>query len=510
MTTATEGVFTHLEQVRRKTGRDMTAEHKAELGQFFTSTPIAQMMAALLECREPEICLLDAGAGALFAAAVTVLCRRPEPPQRIHVTAYEVDPRLQDGLRQTVTLCRAECERTGVAFTADVLTTDFIEDAATSLSDSLFRTGARPAYNCAILNPPYRKIHTASRHRAWLRCLGVETSNLYTGFLAAAMQMLASGGEMVAITPRSFCNGPYFKPFRQQLLQTMTLRRLHVYDSRQDAFQDDNVLQENIVFHAVKCPVDGVPVCISRSARPGDAPLSLREVPYSQVVRPDDPEAFIRIAPEEHDRLAAQQTSGFSSTLTDLGLQVSTGRVVDFRAREWLRPQPGPDTVPLIHPAHLREGHLVWPRLDFKKPNALVMTEQTQALLVPNEDYVLVKRFSSKEQARRVSATVYEAGAAHGPAVGFENHLNYFHAYGQGLDLPLARGIAAFLNSTLVDNDFRQFSGHTQVNATDLRRLKYPTSRQLRALGEKMTCHLPQKDLDTLVETELVQVTEKR
>ena len=460
MTCDKEEVFAHVARGRRRRSRDMTANSKAELGQFFTPTPIAQMMAAMLQCREPVVSILDAGAGAgaLFAATVTMLCQRPEPPQQIHVTAYEIDPRLMEYLHQTVAICQAECHNVGIEFTADVLTADFIEDITGLLSSNLGGTVERPNYDCAILNPPYRKIHTDSRHRQWLRRIGIETSNLYTGFLAAAMQLLKPGGELVAITPRSFCNGPYFKPFRHQFLQTMTLRRLHVYESRQDAFQKDKVLQENIILHAVKGEADAGNVLISRNAGPNDTNFLLRQVPAAQVVRPGDPEGFIHIAPGEQDHEISQWNSCLPCTLPGLGLEVSTGRVVDFRASEWLRSQPETDTVPLIYPAHLRDGIVHWPKAAFRKPNALVISEATRTLLIPNENYVLVKRFSSKEQARRVTATVYEAEAAPGSAVGFENHLNYFHAHGQGLDLSLARGLAAFLNSTHVDTYFRQFS----------------------------------------------------
>ena len=41
-----------------------------------------------------------------------------------------------------------------------------------------------------------------------------------------------------------------------------------------------------------------------------------------------------------------------------------------------------------------------------------------------------------------------------------------------------------WLNSKHVDDYFRVFSGHTQVNAGDLRRMKFPTLSQLRMLGE--------------------------
>jgi adenine-specific DNA-methyltransferase len=106
--------------------------------------------------------------------------------------------------------------------------------------------------------------------------------------------------------------------------------------------------------------------------------------------------------------------------------------------------------------------------------------------LLPSGNYVLVKRFSAKEERRRVVAAVIDQKQIPAPWVGFENHLNVYHRGNAGLPMELAKGLALFLNSTLVDSYFRQFNGHTQVNATDLRMLQYPNQEMLRALGAHM------------------------
>jgi adenine-specific DNA-methyltransferase len=174
------------------------------------------------------------------------------------------------------------------------------------------------------------------------------------------------------------------------------------------------------------------------------------------------------------------------TSLRDLGVEVSTGRVVDFRARAFLRKDPEPGTVPLIYPAHFKGGGISWPK-NIRKPNAIVAVEKTKNLLVPNDTYVLVKRFSTKEEQRRLVAVVHQPSHVPGRKVGFENHLNYFHSNGEGLPAPLAQGLAAFLNSSMADRYFRQFNGHTQVNATDLRSLRYPTKSQLERIGRRLT-----------------------
>ncbi|MGH9202879.1 MAG: hypothetical protein ACRD2A_16770 [Vicinamibacterales bacterium] len=104
-------------------------------------------------------------------------------------------------------------------------------------------------------------------------------------------------------------------------------------------------------------------------------------------------------------------------------------------------------------------------------------------MLVPRGYYVVTKRFSSKEERRRLVAAVYDPDLVDAPNVGFENHINYFHRDGHGLAKDEAYGLAAFLNSEPIDRYFRQFNGHAQVNANDLRSLRYPRREALRDLG---------------------------
>lgn len=466
-----------------------TGQRGQRVGQYATPPAVARFMASLFEVDRKEISLLDpgAGAGVLTEAFVSEMCRRRSAPERLRVVAYECDGALARALRRTLGRCERLCRENGVAFSADVIADDFLRDAAHSLQGSLLDAGRR--FDCAILNPPFAKIRADSSARRWLRSLGVEVSNLYAGFVAAALALLTPSGELVAITPRSFCSGAYFRAFRAQLLAAAGIRHLHLFESRRAPFGGDGVLQESLITHLVRPADRRGTVRVAVGDHPAAGAGWGRPVPYDRVVRPGDPAHVIHIplVPGDDDDAALMGT--FRSPLRTLGLSVSTGRVVEFRARDHLVPPRARGAVPLIGPSNCRRGAVVWP-VSGARPQGIRDVAAADALLVPAETYVLVRRFSAKEERRRIVAAVYSPGGGE-QRVGFENHLNYFHAAGRGVGPMLAAGLSAFLNSGLVDRYFRQFNGHTQVNAGDLMTLGYPSALQLEELGRKCASGLP-------------------
>ncbi|MBI3770559.1 MAG: Eco57I restriction-modification methylase domain-containing protein [Deltaproteobacteria bacterium] len=466
------------------------------MGQFLTPLPVARLMASMVTPQQGTVNVLDAGAGvgSLAAALVAEACQWRVLPGRLSIVAYEVATPFMAYLEETLDACGSLCRHQGVEFVADVRQQDFVSAAVGVLGNHrLFERTEAARVDVAILNPPYRKIRTDSRERRLLTQIGMETSNLYPAFLWLAMRLLESEGQLIAITPRSFCNGPYFRPFRRELVHSMNFRRIHIFDSRRHTFAEDKVLQENIIFHAIKTS-DRTPVQITGNEGPQDPDVTVREISRERLVQSRDPNSFIHIVPDELGEIIDQKMRGLAASLADLGLNVSTGRVVDFRAKHLLRIEPGDDTAPLIYPGHIVEGFVSWPSSSITKPNAIALKPDADDLLVPTDFYVLVKRFSAKEERRRVVAAVYDPTRVIGDRVGFENHLNYYHHNGHGLPATLAKGLTVFLNSTLVDSYFRQFSGHTQVNANDLRSLRYPSLESLLAMGTKAGEHIADQD----------------
>ncbi|TVR66919.1 MAG: SAM-dependent methyltransferase [Candidatus Competibacteraceae bacterium] len=423
--------------------------------------------------------LLDAGSG-IGSLSAAFLDRWRDGGfhfQRVEVDAFELDRGLIAHLSKTL-----DKYTQGGNFFGNIHEEDFIHAAVESLSGTLF---SRPLerYTHAILNPPYKKINSQSAHRLALRRVGIETVNLYSAFVALAVAEATPGGQIVAIIPRSFCNGPYYRPFRDFILERGAIRHLHLFESRNKAFKDDEVLQENLIIRLERGGQQG-PVTVSNSTDDRFSDLTTHEYPFDRIVFPDDPERFIHV-PTSPGQNAIELSSAIRYTLADLGVQVSTGPVVDFRLKAHLCDMPGPGAVPLLYPGHFSGGGTTWPIEGMKKPNAIERNADTEKWLYPNGFYCVVRRFSAKEEKRRIVASVVEPGAFGGaPALGFENHLNLFHENKRGLPEPLARGLAVFLNTTAVDEQFRRFNGHTQVNATDLRRMKYPSRDALLQLGQ--------------------------
>ncbi|MCK4275910.1 MAG: Eco57I restriction-modification methylase domain-containing protein, partial [Phycisphaerae bacterium] len=310
---------------------------------------------------------------------------------------------MAGGLIEALKACENACSECNVSFAFDLRRTDYITDCA-ARERPLWSPGG-DEYNAVVMNPPYRKINSQSDERQLLRSVGIEVSNLYSAFVLLAARQLAQGGEFVSITPRSFCNGPYFKRFRREFLSLLSVNRIHVFESRTETFRDDDVLQENVIVHGVRREEQVHRVVISTTSVGGS--IEKRSVSFDQVIRSDDPERVIHIISDDRGDEISERMLSLRSSLDDLGFTASTGRVVGFRAREYLRDEPTENTAPLIFPANMKSGRVVWPNGNTRKPNAIVDDNRTADLLVDAGLYVLVKRFSAKEERRRIVAAMY-------------------------------------------------------------------------------------------------------
>lgn len=495
------------ENLRIKIFSSKTLPNQKELGQFLTPPHVADLMATMFQGLSKTVRLLDAGAGMgiLSAAFVRRKILSNTPPKRIEVTAYEIDKAFISGLENTYEACFAACQGRGIEFYSTIRNVDFIEEGAEILRNDLF-SQIPPSFDAAIVNPPYGKLSTTSAGYRRLRSVGAETTNLYTAFLNLIIGLLKPHGELVAITPRSFCNGPYFKHFRKRFLSEMSFCGIHVFESRKTAFKHDSVLQENIILHAVKSLQQTPTIQVSQSGGGEGDTVQTCVFPAIEIVSPRDTEAFIHIPTSTADVVTRNQILQLEATLSTLGLTVSTGRVVDFRAREHIRQEPESSSAPLIYPCHFNGLFVSWPKDNSRKPNAILDNTDTQSLLIPADVYVLTKRFTSKEERRRVVACIYDPSRVQAERIGIENHLNYIHANGRGIDMTLAKGLWAFLNSSPLDLYFRQFNGHTQVNATDLRNVRFPSAEKLRRIGHQILEEsIGQETIDHLINWELHQ-----
>lgn len=432
---------------------------KKQWGQYFTGSPIAAFMAALIELPvigpERTVRILDPGAGTGMLG-IALAERLRAAGLRVHLVAVEAEARAAAHLEEALALAG---RRLGSAFSSEVLRTDFLELDAPTLGS----TPIAP-FDIAISNPPYFKVSPTEVR-------GGDAPNIYARFMEVACRLLVPGGQLCFIVPRSFASGLYFQRFRRRLHGVMRLDRVHLFESRRAAFKVDGVLQENLIVHYRKVQDDEGDVVVSSSA--GEADLATPVV--HRVARGKIVGDALFLPIDADDVRTMSLFRGFPRILTTLGLEVSTGPVVPFRATEELLRSPGRvPAYPMLWLQHVRADGVTWPLGDgFRKPEH-IRASAPPKLLIPNATYVLTRRFSAKEEQRRLVAAVLHQGMLPGESLGLENHLNFIHRPRGTLGKEEAIGLAALLNSKLFDEYFRISSGNTQVSATELRALPLP------------------------------------
>jgi adenine-specific DNA-methyltransferase len=483
-------LLAHALDLQTKYERQTSFDDRKKKGQFFTPPEVCQFMASMFSLNQPtRFRLLDPGAGVgSLAAAVCDRFLSLSSPHHLEIHLFENDPEVLPFLSNTMSSCNGKLREHGHSLAYEIHSKDFILDAAATVfgHSSLFNDSSEMGeFDAVIMNPPYFKVAKSSPYAHVMEDVVHGQPNIYAFFLAAAAQMLRPCGELVAITPRSFCNGLYFRGFRRWFFGKMALDRIHLFESRTEAFRD--VLQESLITasHRLGKPSSTVAVSTSFGLNLHLAKPAI--VPTSTVVDDTCGHANIRIPASLEDQAISKAVESWPYRFPELGLRISTGPVVMFRATEFLRAEPNDkDTVPLFSVFNVQPFQTEWPLRHNKHPTAFKICPDSQRLLLPAQNYVLLRRFSAKEESRRLTASFLLASELSHSFVALENHLNYVYHAERELSLDETYGLTALFNSALLDRYFRTISGNTQVNATEIRSMKFPTLGVVADIGSRV------------------------
>lgn len=488
-------------------GNHCNEARRHDAGQFFTPPIVARYMTNVAGRLLDNARVLDPGAGVGILACAVCESAKVQKLTTLSIVAYESDPILYTLCSFTLNYARNFLQEYGIALSIELYQQDFIEAMAEQITQtSLWSNGLRPRqpFDLVILNPPYFKVNQKDTRARLIKDIAHGRTNMYTIFMSLAASALRVGGRFVSITPRSFASGAYFRHFRQQFFSAITPELIHLFDSRQSAFEDAGVLQENIILAGVRKGVSSIePALVTISQSRGLADLAhplVQQTPRRLIIDEKQKDPVLHLPTSDIDTHLLQAFRRWSNRLTTYGLEISTGPVVPFRSADLLTSveyvKHG-EAVPLLWLQHVHRMEVKWPLEHFDKPQG-VSKHAGPKLLVKNSTQIVLRRFSAKEESRRIIAAILPEGAFGTELIALENHLNYLYRPGGMLTDEEAMGITAFLNSTLVDRYFRITNGNTQVNATELRKLPLPRQDQLTRIGDQVA-RLPNKqDFDAI------------
>ena len=463
-----------LEQVLSRTEDFVNSKPKAErkeYGQFFTVGTGAQFMSAMFEIDLNKKCLniLDTGAGTgILAVALVDHLLEIGYKGEIFVTCYENDPKVLNTLSENLT----EVSNNVAQFRFRIIKDNFLTSEPFG---GFFKSDEE--FDLVIGNPPYKKISSDSAEARNMMEICYGAPNLYFLFMAMSVQKLKQDAQLVYIIPRSWTSGAYFKKFREWLFSRAVIERIHLFGSRDKVFEGEDVLQETMIIKIRKTRKQPDVVQMTFSETSDFSLVTSINVSYDTVVGRN---SFVYLVTNEREIECLDALSTLHNTLVSDGLRMKTGLIVDFRTRDVLRNDAEePNTYPLLYSQHIKYGKVVWP---VGKENEYICTDHL-SYLQENANYVLVKRFTAKEERRRLQCGIYlKKEHPNYKFISTQNKVNYI--YCQEEDEAL--GVYCLLNSSIYDLYYRILNGSTQVNSTEINCMPVPDKQTIKEMGRKL------------------------
>lgn len=457
-------------------------KERKKYGQFFTSMETARFMAGLYHIPTDlkKVSILDAGAGSgILSCALMERLERMNHVQEIEVTCYENDSNVFNLLKNNLEYCK---EHSNKKIILNIIPDNYILSQSLDFNHMIGGNREPKKYDFVIGNPPYMKISKDAPEAKAMPEVCYGAPNLYFIFASMGLFNLQDDGEMVYIIPRSWTSGAYFKKFREYFLTEGKLEHIHLFVSRNKVFDKEDVLQETIIVKVKKTQITPDTVTITSSNSNKDfGDITSFTVPYNLVVSGKD--FYVYLVTNEKEVGILERLQKFDYTLPDIGVKMKTGLTVDFRNQDILRDVEEEGAIPLFYSQHIKQGKVQFP---IQKEHEYVVTEQ-KGLMQDNRNYLFVKRFTAKEEHRRLQCGVYLAkDFPQYKKISTQNKINFIDGLLEEMSECMVYGLYVLFNSTLYDDYYRILNGSTQVNSTEINAMPVPGLECIKEMGRKL------------------------
>ncbi|MFV0269508.1 MAG: Eco57I restriction-modification methylase domain-containing protein [Draconibacterium sp.] len=477
------------EFIGQEYARTTSDKHKKDNGQFFTPKQIADFMGNWAKPKSNKISILDPGCGTgiLSCSLIEKLIQKSNITE-IELSLFETDQHVFPTTRKVIDFLNSWLKERNVRLKYTINQTDFvIENSNVFNASTLFGREKVNQFDYIISNSPYFKIPKTDKRAIAAKELVYGQPNIYSLFMGVAAKLLKPEGELIFITPRSFAAGNYFKAFRQSFFNEVSISNIHIFESRNKMFKNDNVLQENIILRATKRPNSEICITVSECDNGLNSPAK-QVFKTSALIDLKSKDKILFIPSNEKETNTIEIFKKWQNTLNDYNIQISTGPVVAFRCTEFLKTEGviNSSLSPLIWLHNIKEMEFCYPLQKGNKPGFIINSEDSRKVLLKNKNYILLRRFSSKDDKSRLVCCPFFSSNFEIEMIGFENHLNYIHRPNGDLSENEIWGISALFSSSLFDTYFRTFNGNTQVGATELKQIKMPALDDIILIGKKI------------------------
>lgn len=460
---------------------------KQKLGQYFTPVEAARMMAGFAEnlTTGNYIKILDPGAGiallscALIEHIVMETSSRFSQLQEIDLVVFEIDKSIIPYTRLSLNYLKDWTAARGIRLKFALHEIDFIDEYKYVIQNNyLSGLSEIPGqFDIIISNPPYFKLHKDDpRAHAADKILSGHL-NIYFIFIYISACLLKNNGELLFLIPRSFCSGNYFKEFRSKLLKLIKLEHIHLFSSKCNLFEQNSVSSEAVIVRGVKTneskTIYALDVSYSESLRD--------KISFNYSYSFDAEKNIIYLPSSQAEKNVIDIVTSWKGSLNSLGFRISAGRLLKSKASAFM--SGSSETTNNNYAAVLNLNGF---------SGYIKVCGETKDLLIPDRNYLLLRRYNTKYDDRRISAAAYIKDSSkdslnNSGLIALDKQLLYAEkSESSSIDKDELPGIAAVLNSRLMDRYIKTAYGDINLSPDEIADLPLPPVEIIKETGRNL------------------------